>query len=378
MTHREKVLAALSHQQPDALPIDFGGSRDSSIVVEGYEALKASLGIEAGNELCDRMMRVVQVDERILRRFDISTRAVFPGAASGGRAADLGPGRYRDAWGVERVQPQGSYYYDQVSYPLSGDKSLSDLRTYPWPDADDPAYVKGLRERVQWIRANHDAAAVLTLPAPFVHITQYLRGFEDWYCDLATASSFMETLFDTVLEITMAVARRELEEVGQDVDVVFCADDLGGMDGLLMRPDTYRRHIKPRHQKYFRQIHELSAAHLTFHCCGSVAHIMDDLIEIGVGVLNPVQTNAAGMEPVNLKRKYGARLALWGAMDNHAVLPRGTTADVKRMVEERIEQLGEGGGYVLSPCHNLQPDVPAANIVAMFDHAREYVPSYMK
>jgi uroporphyrinogen decarboxylase len=122
----------------------------------------------------------------------------------------------------------------------------------------------------------------------------------------------------------------------------------------------------------------MSPAKLAFHCCGSVAQIIDDLIEIGVDVLNPVQTNAAGMDPATLKRKYGAKLAFWGAMDNHSVLPRGSTTDVKRMVEKRIEQLGEGGGYILSPCHNIQPDVPAENIVAMFDHAREYVPSFMK
>ena len=112
------------------------------------------------------------------------------------------------------------------------------------------------------------------------------------------------------------------------------------------------------------------------HCCGSVVSIIEDLIEIGVQCLNPVQTTAAGMDPAELKRRFRGRMAFWGAMDTQNVLPRGTAQDVRRMVEQRIEQMGEGGGYVLAPCHNLQPDVPIENILAMYEHARRYVPSY--
>ena len=206
MTHRERVLAAVSHKQPDKVPIDLGGTRDSSLVVEAYEKVKKYFGIEAEDRLCDRMMRVVHVDERILQGLDIDTRAVFPGAPSKGLGQDLGSRKYRDAWGVVRVHPEGSFYYDQTEFPLSGEISINDIVKYPWPDPDDPGLMRGLKERVAWIRENTDCAAILTLPAPFVHISQYLRGFEDWFCDIMLNPKRLEALFDAILEVTLRIA----------------------------------------------------------------------------------------------------------------------------------------------------------------------------
>lgn len=377
MTSRERVLAAVSHQQPDLIPIDLGGTRDSSIVVEGYQKLKDHFGVSDNNILCDRMMRVVKVDERILKELDIDTRAVWPGSPTK-FGEDLGPRRYKDGWGVERVHPEGSYYFDQISFPLAGQITISDIVNYPWPDPDDSGLYRGLKEQVQRIRETTDCAAILTIPAPFVHISQYLRGFSDWYCDFVLNTTLLEALFDSVLEITMQIAKRELQEVGRDVDVVICADDLGAQQGTQISKEDYRKYVKPRHARYFQQVHDLSQAKLLFHTCGSVATIIEDLIDIGVDILNPVQVTAAGMDPSDLKKKYGKRIAFWGAMDNHTILPRGSVNDVKRMVEERIEQMGENGGYVLSSCHNIQPDVPIENILAMFRHAREYTPSFAK
>ena len=378
MTHRERLIAAISHEQPDMVPIDLGGTVDSSIVVEGYEKVKEHFGIEGENELCHRMMRVVQVNERILRALDIDTRGVFPGAPMKGGVQELGAHRYRDAWGVERVHPEHSYYYDQISFPLSGEITLSDIANYPWPDPDDPGLMQGLKERVKWIRENTNCAAILSLPAPCVHTSQYLRGFEDWFCDFVLNPQILEALFDAVLEVTLQMAKNQLKEVGQEVDVVICADDLGAQDGLQISYDHFLKYVKPRLRKYFRQVHDLSPAKLLFHSCGSVASIIEDLIEIGVDVLNPVQVTAAGMNPVELKKKNRGRMAFWGGMDSQKILPRGSVKEVKKTVEELVEQMGEGGGFVLSSVHNIQPDVPLDNILAMFQHAREYVPSFAK
>jgi uroporphyrinogen decarboxylase len=378
MTHRERLLAAVSHRQPDKVPIDLGGTRDSSIVVEGYEKLQKHFGLQGEPRLCDRMMRVVHLDEEILRALDIDCRAVFSGGATRGSAKILGPRSYRDDWGVVRVQPEGSYYCDQREFPLSGAITVSDIARYPWPDPDDPGLVQGLKERLKWIRDNTDCAAILTLPAPFVHASQYLRGFEDWFCDFILNPRLMEALFDAVLEVTMRIARNQLLEVGREVDIVICADDLGAQNGLQMSHDHYLKYIKPRHEKFFRQVHELSPAKLLLHTCGSVAAIIDDLIETGVDILNPVQPTAAGMNPMELKKKYRNRLAFWGGPDAQNIFPRGSVADVRKMVEDLVEGMGEGGGFVLSSCHNIQPDVPLENILALFQHAREYVPSYAR
>jgi uroporphyrinogen decarboxylase len=378
MTHRERVMAAVSHRQPDRVPIDFGGTRDSTIVVEGYERLKKHFSVEDGNKLCDRMMRVVEVDEGILKNLDIDTRAVFTGTPAGGLSRELGSRNYRDFWGVDRIQPEGSYYYDLLKSPLSGEITLSDVMNYPWPDPEDPGPLQGLRERVEWIREHTDCAAVLAVPPPFVHISQYLRGFEDWYCDFAIHPKRLEALFDAILEITLQMAKYELEGVGREVDIVICGDDLGTQRSLQVSRDHYLRYIKPRHEKYFRQIHDLCPGKILFHSCGSVASIIEDLIEIGVDILNPVQPTAAGMDPVALKKKYRGRMAFWGGTDNQSIFPRGTVQEVKKMVEDLIEQMGEGGGFVFSACHNIQPDVPLENVLALFQHAREYIPSYAK
>ena len=377
MTHRERLVAAISHEQPDMVPIDLGGTVDSSIVVEGYEKLKNHFDIEGENKLCHWMMRVVQVDERILRSLDIDTRAVFIGAPMKGEE-ELGPNRYRDVWGVERVHPERSYYYDQISFPLSGDITISDISNYPLPNPDDPGFVQGLKNRVKWIREHTDCGAILAVPAPCVHTSQYLRGFEDWFCDFVTNPTILEALLDAVLEVNLQIAKNELREVGQEVDVVICADDLGAQEGLQISYDHFSKYIKPRLEKYLKQIHDLSPAKVLFHTCGSVASVIEDLIEIGVDVLNPVQVTAAGMNPAELKRKYRGRMAFWGGMDTQKILPRGSVKDVKKAVEELVEQMGEGGGFVLSAVHNIQPDVPLDNILAMFGHAREYVPSFAR
>lgn len=378
MTHRQRLMAALSHEQPDKVPIDFGGTVNSSIVVEGYQKLKEHFGIDAENRIGQRMTRIVEVDEHILRALDIDTRAVFTGTPLVENEQEPGPKSYRDIWGIERIKPEHSFYYDQIHFPLAGKITVSDIMKYPWPDPDNPDIVRGLKERVRWIRNNTDCAAILRVSSPFVHTSQYLRGFEDWYCDIALNTRVIEALFDAILEISMQMSKHVLTAVGQEVDVVVCGDDLGDQRRLQISREHYLKYIKPRHAKYFRQIHDLSPAKFHFHTCGSVVSIIEDLIEIGVDALNPVQVAAEGMDPVELKKTYRGRMAFWGAMDTQHVLPHGSVDDVKKMVEERIEQMGEGGGYVLSAVHNIQPDVPVENILAMFHHTREYVPSFAK
>jgi len=373
MTHRERVLAALSHQEPDVVPIDLASTRDSSIVVEGYERLKAHFGIVAENVLTSRMMRVVDVDERILQALDIDTRAINPAAPPD---TILDEHRYRDEWGVERVRPPGGFYHDQRTFPLGGDITVRDILEYPWPDPQDPIRRRGLKERVQEIREKTGCATVLGLPSGFVHTSQYLRGFEDWFLDFARDRRLLTTLFDAVLEVNLAICREMLEEVGAEVDVLLTSDDLGLQNGLMVAPETYRELIKPRHQRYFQLMHDLSPGKVLFHTCGSVVDILDDLVEIGVDVLHPVQVSAAGMDPVQLKKGWGDKLAFWGAIDTQHVLPHGSVEDVKAEVERRIEQLGRGGGYLLGAVHNLQPDVPIENVLAMYRHAREYRPSW--
>jgi uroporphyrinogen decarboxylase len=172
--------------------------------------------------------------------------------------------------------------------------------------------------------------------------------------------------------IACEMAARALDLVGQDADVVFPGDDLGTQLGPQVSPAIYRRLIKPYQRRLFDVYHAKSPGKVLYHTCGSVVALIPDLIEIGVDVLNPVQVRATGMDPVRLKREYGRDLSFWGGIDTQEVLPRGAAEDVRQEVARRIGELGPSGGYVLNSVHNVQPDVPPENIVAMFGAGREY------
>ena len=378
MTSRDRVLRALNHQEPDRVPLDLGGTHDSSIVVEGYDRLKAHFGVSAPTQIMQRMTRAATVDEAVLQALGIDTRAIVIGSPRRSVAAELGPREYRDMWGVERVHPEGGYYYDQRRAPLEGSITVADVRRHTWPDPEDPGLLEGMAARLAWIRTHTEAAAILTLPAPFVHLSQFIRGFQDWYTDFILGTDVLEALFDAVLDITIRIAERELEAFGRDVDVVRCGDDLGGQNGLQVGREHYLRYIKPRHAKFFRRVRELTPAKLMFHSCGSIVDILPDLIETGVQIINPVQVTARGMDPAFLKREFGRDLVFWGGTDSQKTLPFGTAEEVRAMVARLIDTFGPGGGFVFSSCHNIQPDVPLENVLAMFAQAREHVPAWRR
>ena len=157
----------------------------------------------------------------------------------------------------------------------------------------------------------------------------------------------------------------ELEGVGGALIVL--------QDGLMVSPDIYRKLIKPRHKKYFRMMHDMSQAKVLFHTCGSVIDIIDDLIEIGVDILNPVQTSAKGMDPQWLKDSFGDGVTFWGGgVDTQRVLPFGTPDEVREHVKERMQILGPGGGFSWNPVHNVQYNVPPENIVTALETAYEF------
>jgi uroporphyrinogen decarboxylase len=210
------------------------------------------------------------------------------------------------------------------------------------------------------------------LPAPFVHASQYLRGFEDWYMDFHLNPGLLEAIFDRILEITMVWARLGLEAVGRDVDVIMCSDDMGAQNGLQVSHEHFTRYFKPRLEKYFRQIHEMSPAPLALHSCGSVASIIDDLIECGLDILNPIQPFLPGMEAEMLKQRFGGRIVFHGGISIQKNLPFGSPEAVRQEVKTAVRTLAPGGGYIPCTAHNIQADVPIENIIALFEAYREF------
>jgi uroporphyrinogen decarboxylase len=373
MTGRERVLAALAHQEPDRVPVDFGSTWITTIHAEAYERLKQHFGVDSPTVIMERMQQVCFVDERILERLEVDTRGVFAGAPEleRNKGTELPGNRFRDAWGVTWGKPPSSLYYDMVEPALPARINMSDLRQHNWPEPHDPGYTRGLRERVKVQRDSTDCALVLNVSVYPVQCSQFLRGFEDWFLDMAAEPRLMGYLMELLTDLMLGTVGDVLDEVGELVDVVSVSDDIGMQDRTTVSPDMYRRLIKPCQVRAYRFIHDRTSAPLMYHTCGSVYAILDDLIEVGVDALNPVQTSAANMEAERLKAEFGDRISFWGGIDSSYVLPRGTTGEVRDEVRRVISILGQGGGYVLNSVHNIQPDVPLENLLAMFQAARE-------
>ena len=377
MTHRERVLATLNHQEPDRVPVDLGSTRNTSINRYAYRKLIDHLGIDAEVEPLQtfggaRFLGLAKIDEQVLERFGVDLRGIFTGEADSGHDKEQPDGSYVDEFGVTRVPVEGAPYYDWVASPMTDEFSMDAIRRLALPDPEDPGFIRGMRDEALRIRQETDCALVLHLDHIIVHATQYIRGFENWFLDLALQPDLMCSLMDKILDYRLVVTKRALDEVGDLVDAVSMSDDVADQRGPLVSPDMYRKYIKPRHKRFFDLIHAHTGAKLLFHSCGSVYRLLPDFIEIGVDFINPVQVSCRDMETDRLKREFGSELGFWGAVDSMHVLPNGTPDDVRAEVERRIRDLGPGGGYILASVHNMQHDVPVENVVAMYDSAREF------
>lgn len=375
LTHRERALLALNHQEPDRVPIDLGSTRNTGILIEPYAELIEALNLTQQVRIDDfgqsRIARVATPDEGVLQALDIDFRGIFLGRPDRPLEKILPDGSHQDELGVIRKRPPGSYYYDVVYSPFAGDTTIDKIHNAAWPDITDPGYVRNLRSAALQLKESTDCAVVLHLQDIIIHPSQYLRGFEQWYTDFILEPDLISTLLDKLLEIRTGLTVQALKEVGDLVDVVSCSDDIADQRGPQISPKMYRQFIKPRHKSYFDSIRQHTSAKILYHSCGAVARLIPDFIEIGADFLNPVQVSAADMDTAQLKKKYGNEIGFWGAVDTMHVLPNGTVEDVRREVSQRINDLAPGGGYVLAAVHNIQPNVPPQNIIAMFDAARE-------
>ena len=374
MTHRERVLTALKHAEPDRIPLDLGSTGATTITVKAYERLRAHLGLAAESPPVLWSLRSTTVipDEAILRRFDIDARPLLLGSPLGRPDRRLSDDMFLDEWGVIWTRHGATHFInsDGPFYRLA-DPTVHDLEKHNWPEPLDPGRFAGLRERARKLHEETDYAVVLNLTNGPVHQCQYLRGYGEWLEDLLLRPVFAEALMDRIVDILTQIANRALEEAGVYVDLVTFGDDIATQNATLFRPDLYRRMVKPRHKALADVIHRHGKP-ILFHSCGSVYALVRDLIDIGVDALNPVQVSAAEMATDRLKREYGSELAFWGAIDTHQVLPRGTPAQVQDEVKRRVRDLGASGGYILCAVHNLQPEVPPENVVAMYQAGLEY------
>ncbi|RPI49871.1 MAG: uroporphyrinogen-III decarboxylase [Chloroflexi bacterium] len=370
MTSRERVLAAVDRREPDRVPMDVGGTSFSTVIGLAYERLKAGLGVQGETVYMKRKSRSVLLDESVARRLGADTRPLLVGSPDGWQDVYRDDGSFHDEFGVV-WRRAGDGHYAPLGNPLR-EAGLNELASYPWPDPTNPGRTRGLREVARRLHEESNVTVVLSLPVGFVHLSQYLRGYEQWLMDIVLNPHLLDALMDGALDWWLALCASVLDEVGTYVDVVAMADDVAFHDRPMVDLARYRRLFKPRHGRMVRCIKERCDARVLYHCCGAVRSLVEDFVDIGVDALNPVQVSSAGMDTAALKAEFGDRICFWGAIDTQRVLPRGTPEAVRAEVRQRIADLAPGGGYVLAPVHNIQEDVPPENILAMADAAMEF------
>ena len=373
MTARQRVLAALSHQQPDRVPIDLGSTIVTGISIVADNNIKQHLGSDLPDtRVYDNSASLAIVDEPIMERFGVDTRGVKAGLSDTVRAkqSEADETMLWDEWGFWRKfsSETSTYFLDHA--PLSGEITLQSILNYDWPDPDDPGRTRGLREQILSLRQQGEWAIVLSLPTNFILTSFELRGFEDWYIDSKLNQKLLGSLMDQILEIQLATCANILNEVGDLVDIVANFDDLAMQDRIIVSMPDYDQLLEPRLRKLITFIRSATEARIMHHTDGAVEPVLGSLIDMGVDAVNPVQVSAKGMGNIRqLKQKYGDHLAFWGGIDTQSLLPFGSPQEISQSVRETIEILNKEGGYILGSVHNIQNDVPPQNILTMYETA---------
>jgi len=382
-TSYERVKAALEHREPDRVPFDLGGSVLTGMHRVAYENLRRYLGLrEAPLEIADTMQQLARIHQDVLDILQVDVRAVDPDPASSAPLATPvveqdGVRSFTDEWGITWKTPSGGgLYFDMRVHPLARAETVTDLERFAWPDPTDPARFGTLKTRAdRFVHEERKAYILGRAGAGVFEIALWMRGFEEFFADLALRPGFAEALLDIITELKMRYWDRALDAVGTNVLVVSEADDIATQRGPIISPAMYRRFIGPRHRRLFGFIRQRaqSKVHIFYHSCGAVKGLIPQLLDAGIDILNPVQVSADGMDTAELKRSYGGSLTFWGGgVDTQHVLPRGTPQQVREEVRRRVEDLAPGGGFVFSTVHNTQADVPPENYMAMWEALRDH------
>ncbi len=379
MTSRERVLKALNHEVPDRVPIDLGGFQ-TGIHQKAYRDVLDHLGIEDDIAIMDPVQQLAKPCEEVLQRFGVDFRYVIahgPDSFTGGIEKNERDGRLwhdlKDEFGVVWSMPDDQQLYMDISHHPLANATTTDLASYPFPKGDDPTRFTGLRDEALRLREETPFALSTGIGGVVYEICWYMRGLERWFVDMIKNPSFCEALLDKTLAFWMGYYTEFMAQIGDLIDVVMIGDDIGGQSGPLFSPLFYRNVVKPRQKQLVQHIKSLTSAKIWYHTCGSVVPLISDLIDNGIDILNPVQISATDMDPVMLKKRYGDELVFWGGgIDTQHVLSFASPGEVRADVRRNVEALKPGGGYVFNSVHNIQAGVPAANVVAMFDAARDY------
>lgn len=368
MNSRERVLAALNHQEPDKIPVDLGSTIVTTIVRIAYQNLRQYLGmaIDPNPNISHRQMDTVYPMEDFFQHYGVDLRAVHMKSSWEFKPKEMPDDSFYDEFNVR--WKKASYYYDAIERPLANCNTIHDLEVFPWPDPYDRGRVEGLREEAKWLCENTGYAVVADIMCggPFEQAC-ILRGYEQFLVDLHWDPAYAEALLDKITELDVALWDAFLTEVGDYIQIAAQGDDVGMQTGMYTSPEMYRQFVKPRQKKLYDLIHSRSNAKVFYHSCGSVYPAIRDFIEIGVDILNPVQRGAAQMDIETLKREFGRDISfMGGGIDVQKVLPFATLQEIEDDIKRTLDIMAPGGGFIFVPSHNIQADIPPEKVDTIY------------
>jgi len=351
MNSKERVLKAYNHEEPDRVPFMY---RD---VPEVRERLKKDLNIST--------------DDELFKFLDIDFRWVGPNYV--GPKQELGEGHKKDYWGVEwkftRFNDDAGYW-NEVNHPLADVHTIEELENYQWPQVDWWDFSEIEAQCDKYSEYAIMTAPGIPSPAIFQSPIQPLLGAERSLIEPFMNPDFFAALIKKILDFQVPFVEKMMQAANGKIDFFRIGDDFGTQQGLLMDNETWKQYIQPA----FRQMADTAkkyGARYYQHTCGAIRDLIPDLIDTGVNVLDPIQVKADRMVPAELKAEFGDRLVFSGGVDEQDLLPHGTPEEVKVQVKQLIADMGKGGGFFIGPTHNFQDDIPTANILALYEAAKE-------
>ena len=374
MNRRTAFAATVNHHEPERVLVDYG-KHIGSFHRNAYQQLKGHLGIQAETNILDRMAQNVILDEAVCQRLGIDFRWIVPHWVGVQDIEIDGQPGYIDMWHTPHKWTDVGQYYAIQASPFN-QKTLTQqaVEDFEWPDPNNADMFTGLRQQAQnWFESTDYIVGADGVKVGILQTASQLRGYDRLFMDFALNPGAAHALLDKISSIINEMYRRYLEVVGPFVQVVVITDDQGTQNSLMISPKMFREFIKPRLKSLIDTIKTTANVKVLMHCDGAILKIIPDLIEIGVDILNPIQTVVKGLEDTRtLKEQFGDQICFHGGIDIQQVLLNATPTEVRTEVARRVSDLGSSGGYIIAPCHNINVDIPLQNVIALFDAAQEF------
>jgi len=417
MTSRQRIRKAINHQKTDRIPLDLGSTTVTGIQASTYAKLRKALGLkDQPVKVVDPFQMLAQVDLEVIDKLGIDTIGLWLPTTKFGfknenwkrwRLFDgtevMVPGKFNTTTDNEgniymypqgdtsispcAKMPKGGYYFDNIVRQEPIDEK--NLNPEEWVRQQCSVFsdetLKYLEKRADSLYKNTDLSIVgkfvdagfgdiANVPGPAIKPPKGIRDPQRWIMAHVEYPEYIKGIFELQCEIALENLELSYQAVGDKIDLIYLSGtDFGAQNGPFISPDIYREFYKPFHKRINDWIHTHTSWKTFYHSCGSVLAFLDDFVEGGVDILNPVQTSAKDMDPKMLKERYQDKLVFWGGgVDTQRTLPFGTPEEVRKQVAERCHIFGKVGGYVFSAIHNIQSKVPIDNLMAMFQAVREF------